>query len=50
MTESTTTNRRPSSTLQKNAEVLHVRYGLLDNDRDPTDADAQSLRVLYSSS
>ncbi|MHA1930422.1 MAG: hypothetical protein ACTSV2_17760 [Candidatus Thorarchaeota archaeon] len=50
MTESPTTNRRPSSTLQKNAEVLHVLYGLLDSDRDPTDADAQSLRVLYSSS
>ncbi len=41
---------RPSSTLQKNAEVLHVLYGLLDSDREPTDADAASLRVLYASS
>ena len=41
---------RPSSTLQKNAEVLHVLYGLLDSDREPTDADAQTLRYLYSSS
>jgi hypothetical protein len=40
----------PSSTLQKNAEVLHVLYGLLDSDREPTDADAASLRVLYASS
>ncbi len=50
MTEATTNNPRPSSTLQKNAEVLHVLYGLLDSDRDPTDADAQSLRVLYACS
>ena len=46
MTERT----RPASTLQKNAEVLHVLYGLLDSDREPTDADAQSLRALYASS
>jgi hypothetical protein len=45
-----TSNPRPSSTLQKNAEVLHVLYGLLDSDRDPTDADAESLRYLYASS
>ena len=50
MTERTTNCPRPSSTLQKNAQVLHVLYGLLDSDRDPTDADAQSLRVLYASS
>ena len=50
MTERTTDSPRPSSTLQKNAQVLHVLYGLLDSDRDPTDADAQSLRVLYASS
>ncbi|MFW9931832.1 MAG: hypothetical protein ACFFDR_04180 [Candidatus Thorarchaeota archaeon] len=48
MTDSNTP--RPSSTLQKNAEVLHVLYGLLDSDREPTDADAASLRVLYASS
>jgi hypothetical protein len=46
MTERT----RPTSTLQKNAEVLHVLYGLLDSDREPTDEDAQSLRALYASS
>jgi hypothetical protein len=46
MTERT----RPTSTLQKNAEVLHVLYGLLDSDREPTDADAVSLRALYASS
>ena len=46
MTEST----RPSSTLQKNAEVLHTLYGLLDSDREPTDQDAMSLRYLYASS
>jgi len=40
----------PTSTLQKNAEVLHVLYGLLDSDREPTDSDAQSLRALYASS
>lgn len=43
-------NPRPSSTLAKNAEVLHVLYGLLDSDREPTDADAASLRYLYASS
>ncbi|MFO7836248.1 MAG: hypothetical protein ACOC38_07120 [Promethearchaeia archaeon] len=43
-------NLRPSSTLQKNAEILNVLYGLLDSDRDPTDADAQTLRYLYASS
>ena len=41
---------KPTSTLQKNAEVLHVLYGLLDSDREPTDEDAQSLRALYASS
>ena len=41
---------KPASTLQKNAEVLHVLYGLLDSDREPTDEDAQSLRALYASS
>jgi hypothetical protein len=41
---------RPSSTLQKNAEVLHTLYGLLDSDREPTDEDAMSLRYLYASS
>ena len=46
MTEKVT----PSSTLQKNAQVLHVLYGLLDNDREPTDQDAATLRYLYSSS
>ncbi|MGQ4912351.1 MAG: hypothetical protein ACTSV3_08365 [Candidatus Thorarchaeota archaeon] len=43
-------NARPTSTLQKNAEVLNVLYGLLDSDREPTDQDAQSLRYLYASS
>jgi hypothetical protein len=46
MTEET----RPTSTIQKNAEVLHTLYGLLDSDREPTDQDAQSLRYLYASS
>ncbi len=41
---------KPTSTLWKNAEVLHVLYGLLDSDREPTDADAHSLRLLYASS
>ncbi len=41
---------RPTSTLQKNAEVLHTLYGLLDSDREPTDQDALSLRYLYASS
>ncbi|TXT55898.1 MAG: hypothetical protein BAJATHORv1_30281 [Candidatus Thorarchaeota archaeon] len=41
---------RPTSTLQKNAEVLNVLYGLLESDRDPTDADARALRYLYSGS
>jgi hypothetical protein len=41
---------RPTSTLQKNAEVLHTLYGLLDSDREPTDQDAMSLRYLYASS
>jgi len=50
MTDTSSNNPRPSSTLQKNAEVLHVLYGLLDSDREPTDADAQSLRILYASS
>lgn len=45
-----TKNTRPSSTLQKNAEVLHTLYGLLDSDREPTDQDAMSLRYLYASS
>jgi hypothetical protein len=39
-----------TSTLQKNAEILHTLYGLLDSDREPTDQDAQSLRYLYASS
>ncbi|MFW9802321.1 MAG: hypothetical protein ACW975_02650 [Candidatus Thorarchaeota archaeon] len=43
-------NPRPSSTIQKNAEVLNVLYGLLDSDRDPTDSDAEHLRYLYASS
>ena len=47
MTDSET---RPTSTLQKNTEVLNVLYGLLDSDREPTDQDAQSLRYLYASS
>ncbi len=50
MAEETTQNPRPSSTLQKNAEVLNVLYGLLDSDREPTDDDARTLRYLYSSS
>ncbi|MBD3407093.1 MAG: hypothetical protein GF411_13325 [Candidatus Lokiarchaeota archaeon] len=41
---------RPTSTLQKNAEVLNVLYGLLESDRDPTDDDARALRYLYSGS
>ncbi len=45
-----TEESRPTSTLQKNAEVLHTLYGLLDSDREPTDQDAQSLRYLYASS
>ena len=45
-----TENTRPSSTLQKNAEVLHTLYGLLDSDREPTDQDAMSLRYLYACS
>ena len=44
------TKTRPTSTLQRNAEVLHVLYGLLDNDKEPTDQDAESLRYLYASS
>jgi hypothetical protein len=50
MAEQTKTSPRPQSTLQKNAEVLHVLYGLLDSDREPTDDDAAHLRVLYASS
>ncbi|MFW9909482.1 MAG: hypothetical protein ACFFEF_12980 [Candidatus Thorarchaeota archaeon] len=50
MTEQSGNATHTSSTLQKNAEVLHVLYGLLDSDRDPTDDDARSLRVLYASS
>jgi hypothetical protein len=42
--------KNPSSTLQKNAQVLHVLYGLLDSDKEPTDADAEKLRFLYASS
>jgi len=49
-TEPMTEETRPTSTLQKNAEVLHTLYGLLDSDREPTDQDAQSLRYLYASS
>jgi len=45
-----TNNERRTSTLQKNAEVLHTLYGLLDSDREPTDQDAESLRYLYASS
>ncbi len=45
-----TSETRPTSTLQKNAEVLHTLYGLLDSDREPTDQDALSLRYLYASS
>ncbi len=41
---------QPTSTLWKNAEVLHVLYGLLDSDREPTDADARRLRALYAGS
>ena len=49
-TRTMTEESRPTSTLQKNAEVLHTLYGLLDSDREPTDRDAQSLRYLYASS
>lgn len=41
---------RPTSALQMSAQILHVLYGLLDSDRDPTDDDAETLRYLYSSS
>ncbi|MHA1936230.1 MAG: hypothetical protein ACXACG_19175 [Candidatus Thorarchaeota archaeon] len=50
MTENVESASRATSTLQKNAEILHVLYGLLDSDREPTDSDAQSLRLLYASS
>ncbi|MHA1653379.1 MAG: hypothetical protein ACTSVT_05220 [Candidatus Thorarchaeota archaeon] len=50
MTENTRHHPRPTSTLQRNAQILHVLYGLLDSDREPTDADAETLRYLYSSS
>ncbi len=49
-TNAMTSETRPTSTLQKNAEVLHTLYGLLDSDREPTDQDALSLRYLYASS
>ena len=44
------TKTRPASTLQRNAQVLHVLYGLLDSDKEPSDADAEKLRYLYASS
>ena len=50
MAERNNNTPHATSTLQKNAEVLHVLYGLLDSDRDPTDDDAAHLRVLYASS
>lgn len=42
--------KKNPSTLQRNAQVLHVLYGLLDSDKEPTDADAEKLRYLYASS
>ncbi len=45
-----TKEKHELSTLQKNAKVLHVLYGLLESDREPTDEDAKSLRYLYASS
>jgi hypothetical protein len=45
MTENVESASRATSTLQKNAEILHVLYGLLDSDREPTDSDAQMRRV-----
>ena len=50
MTHKIDSHQRRTSTLQKNAEVLHVLYGLLDTDKEPSDADAETLRSLYSSS
>jgi hypothetical protein len=42
--------KKNPSTLQSTAQVLHVLYGLLDSDKEPTDADAEKLRYLYASS
>ncbi|MEM4734804.1 MAG: hypothetical protein QXS20_03720 [Candidatus Thorarchaeota archaeon] len=50
MVDKNENSTRRASILQRNAQVLHVLYGLLESDKEPTDADAEKLRYLYSSS